>query len=409
MRQLFTIILLAFVVFPMAAQQKKLDHDALHRWRRIQDRAISQDGNYISYSLKANVEANDILKLKKHNGSEVLTYERGTQPQLSFDSKYLFFTIKHDVDSVKAMRRRKVKKDDLPKDSLAIYHIPSGQLVKHAGLKSVKYPEKWSGWLAYQYEPIPDSTAKKKPKPKAKKGEPLPYPLVVQSADGKNRFEFPQVLSYSLAEKGERIAFVSKGDSTFLPGVYIFDAAKQNAKPIFRSKGKYYSLTWDEQGNQLSFVSDLDTTKARLRKPNLHFWASGSDSANVVMDASHTLLGDTWLVSEHFKQQFSEDGSKLYFGLKTYPILPDTSLLKEEIVNVEVWHYEDPLLHTQQKINKKEDEKKAYASVYHIKQQKFLALASSEMPEVLMSPSADHSFGVGLHSESYSKLICHLV
>ena len=45
---------------------------------------------------------------------------------------------------------------------------------------------------------------------------------------------------------------------------------------------------------------------------------------------------------------FSKDESKLYFGLARPEIFQDTLLLEEEIVNVEVWTYDEPRLYTVQ-------------------------------------------------------------
>ena len=70
--------------------------------------------------------------------------------------------------------------------------------------------------------------------------------------------------------------------------------------------------------------------------------------------------GVSSLISEHDTLYFSENGERLFFGMTPKPELPDTTLLEEEIVNVEVWNYKDPRLHTQQNIELKKDQKKAY-------------------------------------------------
>lgn len=399
---LWALIFLNMLCLQSWAQSKKtLDHDAYKEWRRIEQTTITENGKYIAYFLKSNAKANDILKLKDNKGKELLSYERGTQPSLSFDSKYLFFTIKHDLDSLKALKLLKTKKEELPKDSLAIYNIATGNMIKKPGLISLKTPEEWSGWIAYQYQPAPD-TAKAVKKAKLPKGT---YPLVIQSHDGKDSFEFPAVSAFSLSKKGGKIAYITHGDSLTLPGVYVFDPATKQATPAFRAKGKYFSLTWDEMGQQLAFVSDLDTTKARIRKLNLHLLEQNTDSASIIVNSEHQKLGDDWLVSEHFENAFSEDGSKLYFGLKTYPILQDTTLLNEDIVNVEVWSYTDQRLHTQQKIEKEQDLKKAYETVYHINNKEVVQLGKLTIPNIAFTPNKNHQYALGMNGEHYKNTI----
>ena len=53
-------------------------------------------------------------------------------------------------EPLKALKRKKIKKDKLPTDSLGIYNINKKTLVKIANVKSYKIPEKWEGYIAYK-------------------------------------------------------------------------------------------------------------------------------------------------------------------------------------------------------------------------------------------------------------------
>ena len=249
----------------LSAQSKKaLDHGAYDQWRRTTNQSISADGAYIVYTLKSNGTANDILELKNSSGANVIRYERGSKGQFSYDGSYLLFTISPDLDSVKNMRRMKVKKDKLPKDSLMVYGLGAGASRKVAGLLSYKLPKKWSGWMAYQHEITKEEGEEDKKKTKTTKH------FTIERLDRSASFTFPEVKSYQLSEKGNKIAFViEEKDSVYQQGVYVFDAVAQQVQPVFRAKGKYHSLTWSESGNRLAFVSDLDSTKVQNRPNSL--------------------------------------------------------------------------------------------------------------------------------------------
>lgn len=398
------LILGIFLLFPaiisFSQEKKQLDHNAYQEWRRIKDHSISRDGEFITYYLKSNAEANDILMLHDQLGKTLLQYERGTKPQFSFSSDYLFFTINPDLDTLKTKRREKVKKDKLPMDSLAIRNLKSGALRKISRLKSYKVPEKWSGWFAYQYLPEADSTNKKLLK-KLKKEK--AFQLVISSNTGASIYEYPAVTEYVLSEKGGKIAFVTKGDSTYSEGVYVFDTNSESLSPIFRAKGKYYSFSWDEVGSQLTFVSDLDTTKAPIHYPNLHYWKS--DSAMIIASGSENGKSKDLLISEHFGNHFSKDGKTLYFGYKEMPIVQDTSLLEEEIVNVEVWSYQDKKLHTQQKIDKEADSKRSYTVAYDVGTNQIIQLGNATITEVIESDEGNSSNLLGINDQPYGERI----
>ena len=57
------------------------------------------------------------------------------------------------MDSLRALRRKKVEKEDLPKDTLAIYDLQKRQLDTIGGVASFKMAEKWPGSIAYLLEP----------------------------------------------------------------------------------------------------------------------------------------------------------------------------------------------------------------------------------------------------------------
>ena len=80
----------------------------------------------------------------------------------------------------------------------------------------------------------------------------------------------------------------------------------------------------------------------------LHYWDGKADQAKLIFHNQHALLSKDWIISENEKISFSENGKRLFFGIAPTPILQDTNLLEEEIVEVEVWSYTDKKLYTQQ-------------------------------------------------------------
>ena len=237
---LLTVIMLFSSIGLFSQNKKTLDHNAYKEWRRTNSEKISNDGKWINYTLESNAEANDVLELSTFEGKKVIKYERGTKGQFTDNSQYLFFKIKPDIAEVKHLRRNKVKKDDLPLDSLAIHHLPSNSTRKISRLQSYKLPKEWNGWFAYQVKELEDSTKKKQ------KNKELN--LVIEQFGGGKNHVFPTVTNYIISEEGGKIAFASKGnDSTFLPGVYIFDSKNESLQPVIRSKGTYKSMTWSEK------------------------------------------------------------------------------------------------------------------------------------------------------------------
>ena len=187
-----------------------------------------------------------------------------------------------------------------------------------------------------------------------------------------------------------------------LPGVYTFNFESQSFNPVFRSKGEYKQLVWDKKGTQLSFISDTDSTKALQRDNHLHYYKTDWDSTRtIVKNADLTDL----MVNQDFRNSFSESGQRLFFQTKPFPVLQDTALLKDEIVNVEVWNYKDQRLFTRQENQKSNDLKFGYASYYDVAAGRIIALGGASYSSVRLSDQGDGKNGVAMDNYHYRKLM----
>jgi len=372
----------------VSAQKKVLDHPDFDIWNTIRSQSISNNGKYILYSLERG-EKDRFLKIKDKKASAIFKYDRVEGGQFTYDSKNAIFTITAWKDSITEMQRRKVKKDKMPKDTLAIYNLSNKSLTKIANVKSYKVPQKWAGYVAYLLEDIKKPASKdaakktdKKEKPKkvkkvsAKNG----YHLVIRNLATQKEDTIKYVTSYSFAKEGKSLAYVSTGETADENGgvsILNLDNNKQTEVISAANATKYYQLEMNDAGNKLAFVVDADTTKALVRPHQLYVW-NGNAKATEVTAQNAAAKG--YKISSNGRISFSKDNSKMYFGLATQPIVKDTTLLKDEIVNVEVWAYDSPRLYTVQEIQVNNDKRKSYTAALHLNTNKVVQLATTEYP-----------------------------
>ncbi|MBE9490472.1 MAG: S9 family peptidase [Bacteroidetes bacterium] len=392
MKTFFTSICLLLVLNSFS-QKKILDHKDFDIWNTIKNSTISPNGDFVMYSLEKGERDNN-LKIKDAKSNTVFNHERSEKGKFTYDSKFALFSIKPWKDSITEMKRRKVKKDKMPKDTLGIFNLEENQLVKIANVKSYKLPNKWSGYVAYYLEEIKtdkkkdsvtDENSKNNKKEKKKKvkkvGKDNGYHLVLRNLTTQKQDTFKYVKNYTFAKRGKRLAFTTTGkDSIAKAGVYTLNLENNKLTQIHSSeKAKYYQLNFSETGKKLGFVVDTDTTKALVRPYKLYVWKEGSSLAEKLVDSATAPKG--YKVSSNGTLSFSKDESKLYFGLATPPIVKDTTLVDEEIVNVEVWTYNEPLLYTVQELDLKKDKKKSYNTVIHLNEtNKLVQIATTNYP-----------------------------
>lgn len=379
------LILISLTTF---AQKKVLDHKDFEIWNSIKGQTISNDGNFVMYSLEKG-EKDSHIKIKDSKANLVFEHERSEKGQFTDNAKYALFTIKPWKDSIVELKRKKVKKDKLPNDTLAIYNLSSRSLVKIGNVKSYKIPQKWNGYVAYSLAEITlkkkekdTANTKKKDKKKVKKvGKDNGYHLVLRDLNSVKQDTFKFVTNYTFSKEAKKLAFTTSGfDSDNTSGVYVYDFEKNDLLKVFSTKkAAFYQLNFSDKGSYLGFVVDADTTKVQVRPNQLYVWSEGNSKAEKLVDATSSPSG--YRVSSDGRISFSKDESKMYFGLATPPIVKDTTLIDEEIVNVEVWTYNEPRLYTVQELQVDRDKKKSYATAIHLKNNnKLVQLSSVEYP-----------------------------
>jgi len=381
--------ILFLLTISVSAQKKVLDHADFDIWNTIRSQSISNNGKFIMYSLERG-EKDRFLKIKDEKANPIFNYDRVAGGQFTFDSKNALFTIKAWKDSITEMQRRKVKKDKMPNDTLAIFNLSSKNLTKISDVKSYKVPEKWAGYVAYLLEEIKkpvskDKTKKTDSKAKAKKVKKVSakngYHLVVRNLATQQEDTLKYVTSYSFAKEGKSLAYVTTGDSEAKNGgVYVLNLNNNQTTEVFtaNNKSKYYQVIFNDAGTKLGFVVDADTTKALVRPHQLYVWNGGA-KATEITDQNATSKG--YKISSNGRIGFSKDNSKMYFGFATQPIVKDTTLVKDEIVNVEVWAYDSPRLYTVQELQVNNDKRKSYLAALHLNSNKVVQLATTEYPD----------------------------
>ena len=394
-------------------QKKPLTHDVYDSWKEIPNKMISSDGNTVVYTLNPQ-EGDGKMIFHSLKNTKIDSVQRAADIKLTDDAEFAIFKIKPQLELVKSMKRLKKKKDEMPIDSLGIYELKTNQITKIPNVQSFKIPEKIGGWLAYQIEETKKiGTAKKKDtlvkadtkkKIARKESEENGYRLVLRNLKTNAEQKFSFVVDYDFAKNGKTLAFSTTGnDSTMLSGVYVLDLQSNKLTNILQSKGKFKKISLSEDGNQVAFIADSDTnTKTQIRLPKLYHWQLGEEKAKRLADENQTFAPATWLVNEHYQPRFSKDGTKLFFGTNPKPVVPDTTLLPDEIVNVEVWNWQDKKLQTQQKVSLEEDKKRSYLSVVNLDNLKIIQLGFIEIPNIFLDKEANNDIVLATSDVPYS-------
>jgi dipeptidyl aminopeptidase/acylaminoacyl peptidase len=422
------LLLLASPLLTTAQNKKPLDHSVYDRWEAIGEKSISNNGNFITYTVNPQ-EGDGRLVIQRATGEIVAEISRGYNAAISADNSTVIFKIKPWYKETRQARIQKKKPEDLPKDSLGIYNLQTAKLQKYARVRSYEIPEKGTNLVAIRFEtPLPvarrrgnvDTAMSKTASPEARPTAPASVPtatpvdevkraddskdeggeLILRNLASGEEKSFKNVLEYSLNKTGKRLLFETKGprrDSLSKATVQLYDLETDKTKVLMQGVNDVKNFTLDEEGKQVAFVAERDSsTKALQKFYKLFYYNGNSDSAIILADRNTTGVTKGWSVSENARIEFSKTGKRLLFG--TAPILPpkDTTVPEIDRVSVDVWNYKDDFLQPQQLKTRDRDEKKSFLATYDWTNKKVVQLANEWIEPVYptLDGDGDQFYGV---------------
>jgi dipeptidyl aminopeptidase/acylaminoacyl peptidase len=398
---LLFILLIALNITAQETNKKEITSGDYALWHSVSGEQISTDGSKVVFELKPQ-QGDGSLVFKELRQNEADTLRRGTKATFDFSGDFLVYHIQPPLESVKSARRKKVKKEDLPLDSLGIFHTRQRTLDKFANVKSYAMPETATDWVAFLVKPVEKTDTTSNGKNNSKK--PAGDDLVLFRLSTSDTIMFRRVTAYRFASKGSNlvIARESKDSTGTQSQVAIFDTQNKTIIPRFEGAGYVKNLSVDESGQNIAFLHSKDT--ADIKVYALYYGTASGQLPDVVADSYTSGLPVSWAPSENGNIRFSEDGTKLYFGTAPAPVAePKDTLLPEEKPMVDVWHWQDTKLQTQQKAELDREKKRTFLAVYHTNLRRFIQLADLNITDIVTVNKGNGEQALGFDNSAYQR------
>lgn len=415
MRTSVFLLLICFVPASLVLQaqnpeKKQLSIEDFATWQMVKNPIISNDGKYAAFEI--NPEKGDgNLVVKSIDSKRVDTLSRGYAASFSPESDFVAFKIKQPEDTVRSAKKRKLKKEQMPKDSLGILVFKRHKTYSFPNLKQFSVSKENSHWVAFladmkkaEKKEEKDSS-KKSAEPKSKKGtessSEAKNQLILFHAASGDTVCFQNVTEYYYAPLGHSITFIRQvKDSLERTEIVVFDTDKRKAEVIFKQTGTSKKIASDQQGGCFGFLFSADTIKEKVYDLYYGSLTTGEPKAVVAPGAQGMPLG--WSPSEFSDLSFSDNGQRLYFGTNKKPEAePKDTLLAEEKPVLDVWTWKDKELQPQQKVNLEKERKRTYKAVFLIDKGKFFQLADPIVRDVRTIQKGNGNIALGIDNSPY--------
>ncbi len=420
MKHIFSLLLLLFISQIAISQKKEIDHRAYNEWKKLEAHCISNDGNFVSYTIKP-LRGDGYLYIYNQVINKLDSIPRGYNQQFSGNSNFLVFKITPGFDTLRNCELNKIDKEKWPKDSLGIYLLEKDSLIKISKLKSFTLPEE-GDWLSYtsEYNSLveeignPKDSVEEKPITpivveipkkskftffkKKKEVEVVPVEKVEEKpvakeekykSDGKlftslnaitgEKQQYIDVTEFVVSKKGKYVALISHKKEKKI-GTYqlaILEPTSGDYSVEATRKG-FSNCTFNHSEKALALLSTEDTTENKQFE--LTYLELKSKKFITLIDTSTASIPAEKSISDNRSPVFSENDELLFFGIakRVEQKQKDTLLVTEKAV-VDVWNYQDKRLQPQQKVELKDDLKKTDLYVLQLEDKKIIALSNDTL------------------------------
>lgn len=395
--------------------KQPLTFEDVMRFRDIHDPVISAQGDWIAYELRPD-RGDGQARFRSLTDGRVWTVDRGSRPALAKDSRWGAARIEPPQAEAE-----KKKGPDAPQPGMALLDLAGGEAITVDRVQRFEFSDD-SQWLAYQlFEEKEDKKQddEKKDADRKKKKEKLGTTLVIRRLSTGKEVRTALAGPFRLDPQSMYAVYSKLTPEGKENGLYcrdLRDADAPEKKIVLQEKGIYESLTWSREGSRLAFLAAVADDKDKPGPAELWIWEGVVQSLAKAADSES--FGAGWTVPAKNEVVWTRDGERIFFGVKPAseidsadgdgdadgdgeddPKEEESSNLydMEEILKkreVDVWHWNDPWIKTQEKKLWERLKDRTYLAVYHRDEASAVRLGDENLARIPVPQNPQSALGL---------------
>ncbi len=427
-----------------AQAPRPLTLDDYGQWSTINQVALSPDGRWATFSYAPN-DGDSRLFLRDLNNLEVDPLElavNGSGPVFSDDGKWLGFITSPPSASGRgggrggappgaALRRSGPGSEPHP-------HLPPGgaslrcplstgslraraphhreplHLHLRQGLPLARGPEGPGGWRRWARRPAAAGRVALRGKRREAEGgagaassqeTARGSDLILMDLGSGTLTNLGNVAEFAFNEPSTHFAYVVDAEDRAGNGLHVMELAGMRIIPLNTGPVLYQGMTWNEDGNSLAVLRGEKADSLVQRENELLTFVDVTNSrmgaerpAPAIYDpAVDPDFPEGFVLSEFRTPSWSDDGRRVFVGIKEQEQVLDPE--DEVEANVDVWHWLDKRVQSEQEVQASRDRRATYLGVLNLEGPRFFRLSDETMERVQLTD--DGRWAIGFDDSPY--------
>lgn len=411
--KVLVLALATIIAIPAIAQKKPLTHDVYDSWKAIGGITLSNNGQWISYTISPQ-EGNNFLELKSTAGSKVYKYDNIASPRFTDDSRFFVATITPTREELKEATDKKVPADKRPKNSLLIINLISGEATVVPRITGFTMAPESTDWIQIRPEPPvkeeekkeektppPADSQQKEPEKQEEKKEEKKMSghgdgteaVLHQLSTGK-QIKIESVGLSQFNEAGTKFIYQSTPKELEGHGINVLDLKTEKTTPLVKGLAQYRRIELNEEETEVAILSDIDDYRSKNPSHSIHIVGIDGNNLRKIAQSGNG-IPEGWQIPRTSTLRWSKSKSRFFFT--TAPTPPDEAPKApnaETTPDLDIWSWTDVQLQPQQLLQAARRRSLSYDAFYDFKSRKITQIENENRETVSLPSTGDGKWGI---------------
>ncbi|HLK66404.1 MAG TPA: prolyl oligopeptidase family serine peptidase [Bryobacteraceae bacterium] len=380
-------LVFAGVVCPLLRAQSKptLSPADYGKWETLGAGTLSPDGKWLAHEIRRS-DRSDELRVTPTSGGKTHVIAFCSGAAFSADSQWL--ACETTVSEAEQDRLRKARRPI--QNKLSVLELATGSVTTVDEVQSFAF----SGNQAYvafrRYPPARENAAAPAANAPAGRGgrgggqnsdgesDPVGSALTVRNLATGIDTTFGNVTAFAWQDGGTNLAVAIGIEGRAGNALQVFDPRAGSLKVLDSGPALFADLVWRKESSDLAALRSVKKEGYEGESYAVLAWKGLGEKRSAQVEAPKRIVAAR-------APQWSEDGNTVYVGVAEWLKKLETHRSEDDPSTVEVWHWKDVNVVSEQRLNAARDRDRNALAAWHIASGKLVTLAANPKEDVRLS------------------------
>jgi dipeptidyl aminopeptidase/acylaminoacyl peptidase len=380
MRFRFSLLLAASACL-LAQPKPTLTPSDFGKWETLGQSTVSQDGKWVAYDIRR-TDGNNELRVSPTSGGTNQLIAFCSAPAFSADSAWL--ACEATVSEADQDKLRKARKP--VQNKLQLKNLSKADAVAIDDVQSFAFSTVDAQLAFRRYPPAREGSDAAPASGGGGRGgrgggvapsqsDPAGSALTVRNLATGLDVTFGNVTSYAWQDNGPNLAMTIGVEGRTGNAVQLYDPRTGSLRVLDSGPAVFTALSWRKESNDLAALRSVKKDGFDGESYTVLAWKGLGETKTVKVEAPKRIVSSR-------APQWSEDGGTVYVGIAEWLRKPDSKKSDEDPSTVEVWHYKDVNVISEQKLTANRDRDRNLVAAWNLTSGKLTTLAANVKEDV---------------------------